>query len=175
MLPTVPLKWWISGDVKNAHWQSKLIGLSFTIMTSRSAFWPSQLLAEKLKFFNSTWSAIMCSRIRTPRPKLLILLSFFLGEDTRSTDTSFYIPQLPEVCRSVIFGPPCIIEFLKFLVFWSVKFVIKKAISWVLYEHKDMYRQIWALPTNYWKESCFRCKNVKISARSRKLPCKNIV
>ena len=40
-----------------------------------------------------------------------------------------------------------IIEFLKFLVFWSVKFVIKKAI------HKDMYRQIWALPTNYWKES----------------------
>ena len=70
-------------------------------MASRSAYLPSQLLAEKGNFLNSTSSDIMCSRIRTPRPKLLILVSFFSGEDTPSTDSSRYIPQFPEVCRSV--------------------------------------------------------------------------
>ena len=38
----------------------------------------------------------------------LILVSFFSGENTPSTDTSHYLQLLPEVCRSVIFGPPCI-------------------------------------------------------------------
>ena len=32
----------------------------------------------------------------------------FSGENTPSTDTSHYLQLLPEVCRSVIFGPPCI-------------------------------------------------------------------
>ena len=36
------------------------------------------------------------------------MVSFFSGEDTPSTDTSHLISLLPEVCRSVIFGPPCI-------------------------------------------------------------------
>ena len=39
----------------------------------------------------------------------MILVSFFSGENTPSTDTSHYLQLLPEVCRSVIFGPPCIV------------------------------------------------------------------
>ena len=40
----------------------------------------------------------------SPLTKLLILVSFFSGEDTPSTDISRYIPTLPEVCR--FFWPP---------------------------------------------------------------------
>ena len=36
------------------------------------------------------------------------MVSFFSGEDSPSTDTSHFISLLPEVCRSVLFGPPCI-------------------------------------------------------------------
>ena len=95
------------------HWQSLLIGLSLTIMASRSAFLPHQLLAEKDFFFfelDIVW-CIMCSRIRIPWPKVLILVSFFSGEDTPSTDTSRYIPQLPKVCRSVFWGATLYIYF----------------------------------------------------------------
>ena len=57
---------------------------------------------------NPTWLGITYSRIRTAEQKWLILLSFFSGENTPSTDTSNYLQLLPEVCRSVIYGPPCI-------------------------------------------------------------------
>ena len=65
------------------------------------------VLPEKGKFCNPTLADITCSRIRTTQPKWLILVSFFSGEDSPSTDTSHFISLLPEVFRSVLFGPPC--------------------------------------------------------------------
>ena len=70
-------------------------------------FW-RQFEAEEREFLNPTWLALTCSRIRTAEPKWLILVSFFSGENTPSTDPSHYLQILPEVCRSVISGPPCI-------------------------------------------------------------------
>merc|ERR1712074_315284 len=68
----------------------------------------SSPVAEEREFLNPTWLALTCSRIRTAEPKWLILVSFFSGENTPSTDPSHYLQILPEVCRSVISGPPCI-------------------------------------------------------------------
>ena len=65
-------------------------------------FFPSQVLAEKGKFWNPTLSDIAFYRIKTTEPKLLTFVSCFSGEDTPSTDTSHDIPLLPEVCRSVL-------------------------------------------------------------------------
>ena len=48
----------------------------------------------------------MCPRKQTTEPKLLFLVSFFSGEDTSYTDTSYCIHILWEVCRSVFYGPP---------------------------------------------------------------------
>ena len=45
-------------------------------------------------------------------PKLLILVSFFSGEVTSYTDTSYCIHIMLEVCRSIFYGPPCISELL---------------------------------------------------------------
>ena len=69
-----------------------------------------QSLSLRVKILNLTWPGITWSRIRTAWPKWLILASFFSGENTPSIDTSHYLQLLPEVhvCRSVLFGPPCI-------------------------------------------------------------------
>ena len=72
-----------------------------------------QSLSLRVKILNLTWPGITCSRIRTAWPKWLILASFFSGENTPSIDTSHYLQLLPEVCRSVLFGPPCMRLILK--------------------------------------------------------------
>ena len=83
-------------------------------MASRSIFLPSQLLAEKGTFWNPTLSDIMCSRIKKPSTKIADLVIIFLRRrypmQGPSTDTSRYIPSLPEVCR--FGGSPCIIIIL---------------------------------------------------------------
>ena len=56
----------------------------------------------------STLPHKMCPRKQTTEPKLLILVSFFSGEVTSYTDTSYCIHILWEVSRSVFSGPPCI-------------------------------------------------------------------
>ena len=50
----------------------------------------SKVLAEKGKFWNPTLPDITCSRIKITKPKWLILVSFFSGEDSPSTDTNRY-------------------------------------------------------------------------------------
>ena len=50
----------------------------------------------------------MCPRTQTTWPKLLILVSFFSGEVTSYTNSSYCIHILWEVRRSVFHGPPCI-------------------------------------------------------------------
>ena len=52
----------------------------------------------------------MCPRKQTTEPKLLILVSFFSGEVIPYTDTTYSIHILCEVCRSVFYGPPCIVK-----------------------------------------------------------------
>ena len=50
----------------------------------------------------------MCPRKQTTEPKLLILVSFFSGEGTPYTDTSYHTHILMEVCHSAVFyRPPC--------------------------------------------------------------------
>ena len=62
---------------------------------------------EKGNFWVLTLSHKMHSRKQTTEPKLLILVSFFSGEDTSSTDTSYCIHILWAVCRSVfVLGHP---------------------------------------------------------------------
>ena len=64
----------------------------------------SQVLAEKGTFWNPILPHITYSRIKTTEPKWLILVYFFLGEDSPSTDASHYISLLPEVFRSVFWA-----------------------------------------------------------------------
>ena len=61
--PLLPLRW-ISRWCKECPLTKRVIGLSLAIMANRSVFLPSQLLAEKRKFWNPTLSDIMCSRIK---------------------------------------------------------------------------------------------------------------
>ena len=76
-------------------------------MASRSAFLPSQLLAEKGKFWNPTLFDIMCSRIKKHLNQTCWSWYHFSQEKIpHSTDISRYIPTLPEVCRSVFWGHP---------------------------------------------------------------------
>ena len=74
-------------------------------MTSEMTFIQTDL-AEKGKFWASTLFHKMCPRKQTTEPKLLILISFFSGEDTSSTDTCYGIRIFWEVCRSVFLGHP---------------------------------------------------------------------
>ena len=46
--------------------------------------------------------------MKTTKPKLLILVSFFSGEDIPSTDTSHYIPVIGSMPFRFLGGPPCI-------------------------------------------------------------------
>ena len=73
-------------------------------MASLFVMLSSQVFAEEGKLLNLTLPDITCSRIRTAQPKYLILVSFFSGENTPSTDTIWYVQLLPEVCRSVFVG-----------------------------------------------------------------------
>ena len=68
----------------------------------------SPSLSWKGKNWASTLPHKMCPRKKTTEPKLLILVSFFSGEVTSYTDTSYCIHILREECRSVFSGPPCI-------------------------------------------------------------------
>ena len=77
-------------------------------MASQYGIYSALVYAEKEKFWASTLPHKMCPRKQTTKPELLILVSFFLGEVTSYTDTSYFIHILWEVSRSVLFGPPCI-------------------------------------------------------------------
>ena len=81
-----------------------------------------QSLSWGVKTLNLTWPGITCSRIRTAWSKWLILVSFFSGQNTPSIDTSHYLQLLPEVCRTVLFGPPCIVSVSKpkYIVLFSL-------------------------------------------------------
>ena len=59
-------------------------------------------LRWKGKFWASTLSHKMCPRKQTTELKLLILVTFF-------SDTSYCIHIMLEVCRSIFYGPPCIV------------------------------------------------------------------
>ena len=54
-------------------------------------------------------SCLYESRGQQARPRLALAL--FSGENTPSIDTNQYLQLLPEVCRSIISGPPCIYGF----------------------------------------------------------------
>ena len=62
-------------------------------------------------FGHATLSHKICSRKQTTEPKVLILVSFFFfsGEVIPYTNTSYCIHILWEVCRSIFYGPPCIV------------------------------------------------------------------
>ena len=79
-------------------------------MASRNNVNSNLVLVEKWKFWTSTWSHKMCHRKQTTETKLLILVSFFSGGDTSSTETGYCIYILREICRSIFIGPPCIIS-----------------------------------------------------------------
>ena len=62
---------------------------------------------EKGKFWNPTLSDITCSRITITQLKLLILVSFFSGENTPSTDIGHYT-YITGTMKLRFFWPPCI-------------------------------------------------------------------
>ena len=68
-------------------------------------FFSALVEAEKGNFWASTLSHKMCPRKQTTEPKFV---SFFSGEVTTYTDTSYCIHILWEVSRSIFSGPPCI-------------------------------------------------------------------
>ena len=88
---------------------AKLHGLLITTMASPNDIHSSRDLAEKETILTSTLSHKMSPTKQTTEPKLLILVSFFSGEDTSSTGISYYIFILWEVCRSIFIEPPCIL------------------------------------------------------------------
>ena len=102
-------------------------------------------LGWKGKIWNSTLSDKMCPRKQTTEPKLLILVSFFSGEVTPYTDTSYSIHILWEVCRSVIYGPPCIDE----MPFWfstdDMTLCNVTCVQKVVWNNTDMQPNRWPL------------------------------
>ena len=99
----------------NAHWK-KSNRLLLTTVASRNGIHSSLVLAAKGKFWTAPLSHKMCPIKQTTKPKLLILVLCFSGEETPSTDTSncmICIHILWEICRSVVIGPPCVAVFLK--------------------------------------------------------------
>ena len=75
-------------------------------MTGQNCIYSALAKAEKGEFGASTLSHKMCPRKQTTETNLLILVSFFSGEDTSYYDTSYCIHILWEVCRSVFLGHP---------------------------------------------------------------------
>ena len=70
-----------------------------------------QFKLKKRRFWASTLSPKMCFRKQTPEPKVVILVSLFLGEITSYRYNSYCINLLWEACRFVFFSvPPCIVE-----------------------------------------------------------------
>ena len=68
----------------------------------------------------------MCPRKLTTEPKLLIVVSFFSGQVTSYTDTSYCIHILWEVYHSFFFlfflgGPPCRTASLTMAILYAVK------------------------------------------------------
>ena len=146
-LPNTSLFFLISYDVFNrvAHVHErvsrckecaliKLLGLLLTTMASQNGIYSALVQAEKGTFWALTLSHKMCPRKQTTEPKLLIVVSFFSGEVTSYTDTSYCIHILWEVCRSVFSGPPCIIIFsLICTIVFALKF------HWLLFVLYSMY------------------------------------
>ena len=69
----------------------KLIGLLLTTVASQNTIHSALVLAEKGTFWASTLSHKLLPRKQTTESKLLILVSFFSGEVTSYTDTSYCI------------------------------------------------------------------------------------
>ena len=65
-----------------------------------------------------TLSHKMCPRKQTTEPKLVIMVSLFSGEVTSSTDTSYCIHILWEVCLSVFFWATLYRQFLIITLCW---------------------------------------------------------
>ena len=86
----------------------KFIGLLLTTMASWNDIHSALVEAEKGKKLGLDLVSQMCTRKQTTAPNLLILVSFFSGEVTSYTDTSYCIHKLWEACCSVFFWPPCI-------------------------------------------------------------------
>ena len=86
----------------------KLIGLLLTTMTGWNGIYSALVKAEKGQFATLTLSHKMWARKQTTEPKLVILVSFFSGEVTSYTDTSYSI-----------YTYTCIVGSIRFPFFWA--------------------------------------------------------
>ena len=94
------------------------------------------VLAEKGTFEAWTLPHKMCPRKQTTEPKLVILVYFFSGEVTSYTDTNYCILIMLKVCRSVFYGPPCILRAI------LAKILRIKMINlWIKMRHSTPYQE----------------------------------
>ena len=93
-LVTIPIdkvKWITFHNCGNPKWHS-----------FKSSFsWIENILDLDIVITNK------CPSKQTTEPKLLILVSFFSGEDTSFNDTCYCNQILWVICWTVLIGPPC--------------------------------------------------------------------